>query len=447
VASIKEKIRIEGPYISDNRVLSFRLFITPKFGRFFLSDQLNIEYPLNVDSVNESILCIPAFASIVTLAWCVGADIYIKSLDSRYLECMDEVKAVLKSWYPKLSFSSKIITKPIENNYRGGRFGLLFTGGVDSTTSYIKFRDKDLRLFSVSGQGGSIDAQSQNERLLPLLSNKKEKSLLIKTNVEKVVNEKLVLEKFGLNWWMNLSHGVVLSGHCAPLSVVEEVGSVILASSFTRDFNFPWGSHPSLDNKICWGSTKVVHDGFETTRQEKIMYIINEYIKETGKFPPLKVCSRYKLTGKNCGRCEKCSRTVIGLLSEGIDPNRCGFNITAGSLVLIKKILQSGGYFGRRGIAERPAKLINRLYPIFEWEDIQLHLPKKIDHNLYDSLSFFEWFRCFDIRKRVSQIKLSQIPRLFLYSFFDFLAPASSLLPSRVQSFLRRSFDYFFIKN
>ncbi len=244
---------------------------------------------------------------------------------------------------------------------------------------------------------------------------------------------------------MNLSHGLVLSGHCAPLSVVKNVGTVILASSFTRDFNYPWGSHPLLDNNICWGNTNVLHDGFDTTRQEKIGQIIKEYGKEMGKFPILKVCSKYQLCGRNCGKCEKCSRTIIGLLSEGIDPNKCGFNITSDSLKYIKKILQTGGFFGRRGMAERPAKLINRLYPIFEWEDIQKHMSENFDHNLYNSREFFEWFRFIDIRNRAIQIKLSQIPRLLLYSFFDFLAPISMVFPKKIQSFLRKTFDYFFV--
>ena len=444
--AIREQIRVEGPKVLDRRVLSFDLFFSPYVKNFFLSNRLVIEYPEDIDCVNTSILRIPAIASVVTLAWCIGADVYVDTLDKNFFACLDTVKSVMKKWYPQLSFSTKIITEPVENNYQNNRYGVLFTGGIDSTTSYIKYRKKDLSLISISGKGGSIDNQVQEKRLLTPLLGKKQKSSLIKTNIEQVINERLVLEKFGLNWWMNLSHGIVLSGHCAPLTVVKNVGTIILASSFTQEFNFPWGSHPSLDNNICWGSTRVVHDGFDNTRQEKIMYIIKEYVDEIGEFPPLRVCSRYKDAGKNCGKCEKCSRTIVGLLSEGIDPNRCGFDITSASLDYFKKVLQSGGFFGRRGIIERPAKLINRLYPIFEWQDIQLHLPKTFDHNLYDSVEFFEWFRHFNIQKKVTQIKLSQIPRLMLYSFFDLLAPASIILPKRMQIFLRKSFDYFFVK-
>jgi hypothetical protein len=442
---MKEQIRIEGPIVSDRRVLSFNLFFTPNMSKFFSSDRLVVEYSEDIDFVDASIQRIPALASIVTLAWCVGADIYLESLDSKFLDCLDKVKLVMKKWYPHLSFETEIVTKPVKNNYKSSRYGLLFTGGVDSTSSYLKYRKEDLILISVSGEGTSIDKQMQDDKLLTPISNKKEKLYLIKTNVEQIVNERLVYEKFGLNWWMNLSHGILLSGHCAPLAVAKNVGTIVLASSFTRDFNYPWGSHPLIDNNICWGDTKVVHDGFDTSRQEKIMYIIKEAVEETGKFPSLRVCSRFQLTGKNCGKCEKCCRTIVGLLSEGIDPKKCGFIIRSDSLDYIKKVLQKGDFFGRRGLSERPAKLINRLYPIFEWEDIHRHIPKFFEHDLYGSREFFEWFRTVDIHKKALEIKLSQIPRLLIYSYFDFLAPVSILLPKKIQSFLRRSFNYFFI--
>jgi len=441
---MRDQIRIEGPIVYNKRVLSFNLVFSPKVGRFFSSNRLVVEYPEDIDCVDKSVLRIPGLASLVTLAWCLGADVYIESMDKSFLDCLKIVKSVMKKWYPHLSFSTKIVTDPKTNSYKSNRFGLLFSGGLDSTSSYIKYRKKDLILISVSGKGTSIDKQLQDEKLLTPVYDKEEKLFLIKTNVEQVINERLVYEKFGLNWWMNLSHGIVLSGHCAPLTVVENVGSIILASSFTREFNYPWGSHPLIDNNLYWGNTRVVHDGFDTTRQEKIKHIIKEYVMETGKYPRLKVCSKYQLAGINCGKCEKCSRTIVGLLAEGIDPNKFGFKINSNTLSNIKKVLEAGGFFGRKGLSERPAKLVNRLYPIFEWEDIQQHLPKTLDHDLFGSEEFFGWFRDFDIRKKAEQIKASQIPKLLIYSYFDFLAPVSILLPKKMQSLLRRSFEVFF---
>ena len=445
----KEIIQIKGPKIFEKRVLSFEIISSKNLEKYFSSKNLIIEYPADIASLDPSINRIPALASIITVAWIVGADVSVESIDHNYFKSINEIKSVMKKWYPPLSFSSEIITREVNNHSpasQTNKYGLLYSAGLDSTTSYIKHRKKDLILFSISGQGESIDNQLTTEKILIPLPEKKEKFYLIKTNIENVINRSLIQEKYGLNWWMNLSHGIVLSGHCAPLTYLHGISTLFLASSFTSDFNYAWGSHPLIDNKIRWANTKIVHDGFDTTRQEKIKHILKKYINETGEYPKLKVCSNYQIRGQNCSKCEKCSRTIVGLLSEAIDPDKCGFNITPGTLSYIKKSLQNGGFFGRRGIAERSVKLIDRIYPIFEWEDIQRHLPEQInwDDN-YGSMNFLNWFRHFDIRRRATRINLHKFPQLILYSFFDFLAPASPILPKKIQNLLRFVFNRLFL--
>jgi hypothetical protein len=443
LAKNKEKIIITGLKILSKRTLIFELKCSSKVKEFFSCTKFVIEYPVNIDYLDFSILSIPALASIIGVAWVVGADVYVETVDQNFRESLDKIRLVMKKWYPNLPFSTKIFGESKINSYSADNFALLFSGGLDSTTSYIMHRERNLILISLSGEGESIDSQFKDNRMITPLSGEKDKILLVKTNIEKVINRKLVLEKFGLEWWMNLSHGLVLSGHCAPLTVVNNVGILYLASSFTRDFNYPWGSHPSIDNNICWGNTKVVHDGFETTRQEKIMYTLKEYAEEVGDFPTLKVCSKYQITGNNCLKCEKCSRTIVGLLAAGIDPIKCGFNINFESLNCIKESLEKGVFFSKRGLVERPIKLVNRIYPIFEWEDIQRNVPSDFK-DMYGSTRFFDWFKDFDIKNRANKISFTKIPKLFVFSVFDLLAPLITILPRQIQNLLRSSFDYFF---
>ena len=169
-------------------------------------------------------------------------------------------------------------------------------------------------------------------------------------------------------------------------------------------------------------------------------------MREINDYPILKVCSKYYLTGKNCQKCEKCARTIIGLLSDGIDPNKCGFNVDSTTLDYIRESLETGKFFGRRAIAERPIKLINRFYPIFEWDDIKTNVNIDLVKDLYGFKKFLDWFNGFDVKKEVSRIRLTQVPKLFLYSIFDFLAPINPLLPKKIRDILRRSFNFFFFK-
>jgi len=131
-------------------------------------------------------------------------------------------------------------------------------------------------------------------------------------------------------------------------------------------------------------------------------------------------------------------------LAADIDPNKCGFNINSETLNYIKDSLERGKFFGRRGLAERPVKLINRLYPVFEWEDIQQNLSLDFKEDMYLSASFFKWFRDFDIKERANRVSLTKLPKLLLYSLFDMLAPLSAIFPRQIQYVLRLSFNYFF---
>jgi len=426
----------------NDKILLFRLFYSKGIGAFLTSNYLVCEYDTKIDNVDVSILQIPAMSSIITLAWSIGADIYVKKLDSAYFESLNKIKSVMQNWHPQLSFSTEIIAGDIiSNRLSNDRYGLLYTGGIDSTTSYIKHRNKRPNLITVCGKGDDIeDYNKKAEKVLIDFSHQEGVRLnFIKTNVEQVIDRRLLFEKTGLNWWSSLSHGIVLSGLCAPLTCVENIGALLVASSFTREFNYPWGSHPLIENNIRWADIRVVHDGYEMTRQEKIRYILKEYIRKTGNYPILRVCTSREsreAIGAKC-RCEKCCRSITGLVLEGIDPKKCGLNVDANTLNLIKESLINAKLFGRKALAERRGKVVIRIYPAYEWEDIQSHIPKIIDNDLYDSKKFFEWFRDFNIRRCVEHIKISQLPRLFLYSMFDLLAPIHCLFPRKIRHMIR----------
>ena len=86
-------------------------------------------------NVDKSILYIPIVSSIITVAWAVGADIYIKELDKTYLNSLSKIKLVFEKWYPQFSFSTNIYAENfVSNQFNGERYGLLFSGGVDSQT-------------------------------------------------------------------------------------------------------------------------------------------------------------------------------------------------------------------------------------------------------------------------------------------------------------------------
>ena len=125
----------------------------------------------------------------------------------------------------------------------------------------------------------------------------------------------------------------------SPVSFVEKWQKVYIASSFSVDSEgmFTGGSIPSIDNNLYFGGCRTVHDGYELNRQQKTLYLSQE-CKKRNQIPYLRVCWE-STGGRNCSHCEKCYRTILGLVAEGEDPNSYGFVWNKNSIKRCKKDL------------------------------------------------------------------------------------------------------------
>ena len=86
----------------------------------------------------------------------------------------------------------------------------------------------------------------------------------------------------------------------------------------------PWGTHPLTDPLLSSNSFEFIHDGADFTRTEKTAELANwpEALSR------LRVCwygpqNDPENRGRNCGRCEKCIRTILNFRVAGIDLPEC----------------------------------------------------------------------------------------------------------------------------
>jgi len=106
-------------------------------------------------------------------------------------------------------------------------------------------------------------------------------------------------------------HGAVLAA--IGLALRPALSRVFIAATHTYDFLRPWGSSPLLDPLWSTDAVQLVHDGAEATRTDKVM---NWICRSDLALENLRVClsndDQY-----NCGRCEKCMRTMIPIYVAG----------------------------------------------------------------------------------------------------------------------------------
>jgi hypothetical protein len=76
----------------------------------------------------------------------------------------------------------------------------------------------------------------------------------------------------------------------------------------------PWGTNPITYAMLSSPDFVVAHDGGEFTRSAKVAFLADW---ERG-LQNLRVCWEGPITGKNCGRCEKCLRTKLNFMASGM---------------------------------------------------------------------------------------------------------------------------------
>ncbi len=420
----KEFIRVDNLQAVDNRLFA-KFCFSDKIRRCFNGDSLFVTFDQNIEKINKSILSIPALSAVIPVAWAAGADVYLESTDACFLRSLKNVESTFRKWFPRFSFSTEIhVDHTVSDASSGKRVALLFTGGLDSLTSYLRHKEQKPALISI--WGGDIPLAERRywnlvKGKLQNFANQEGLNIhFVKTNAKELINEELMarsfLDKSGESWYGDVTHGLFLVSAAAPL-LTPEFGTLLVASSDCKNIWEPNGSFLFHHADVSVGNTRVVYDNYELTRLEKVQRILNG---NSRYFSNLIVCSssaRFFATPRapqalNCCVCEKCLRTITELALANIDPAKSNFSLKKpeDTFKLIKTRLSYGVLTSDRSLLRG------------EWKDMQNNIVDTLDNGketrnrIQGAREFFEWFRTFDLDRPVSVLndRLSTI--LYYYS-------------------------------
>jgi hypothetical protein len=386
----RDKIIVKPPEIVGDNMIKITFTCTKKLEPFFIEKVLWVQYNRKINSVPKSLSVIPLLCNILPIAWVTDADIYVEEADSRFLRSVEIIRNSFQVLYPQLKFSGKLYAKSVVENsgYGQRKSATLFSGGVDSLTTFIRKRHEKPGLITVWGS----DIAHTNSKAWELVKNstlqfgrqKQVPNFILKTNFRSMLNYQQLIHTFSINWWGNIQHGYALLGLCAPICYAEGIHTLYIPSTYSSKLQgYPWASHPSIDANVKWGETSVIHDGYELTRQDKLR-VISEYIHSVDPSLQIRVCWESS-GGKNCSFCEKCSKTMVGLLLAGVNPNRHGFTMDKQRLDYIKTSILQKWKFSKGDK--------------YHWEYIQKAVPPAKAKIPSEYASFFSWLEKMDIDK------------------------------------------------
>ena len=206
-----------------------------------------------------------------------------------------------------LSFARVDMTGPsVRGPESAGGVACFFSGGVDSFYTALKHKDEISALVFVHGFDlplANADLRASVSRALRAAATELGKPLIeVQTNVRTFSERQVPWSEY---------HGSALAS--VALLLAPMFGRVYIPASFPYSYLEPWGSHPLLDPLWRTEDLEIIHDGCEATRVEKVRSIV---ASETA-LRWLRVCWEAPGGAYNCGRCEKCLRTMVNLEIAG----------------------------------------------------------------------------------------------------------------------------------
>jgi len=249
----------------------------------------------------------PWLAILLPIAATLGEDLSIPlSVDPALILGAESVMRLWAHWRKDMRVIG-ITTGPVQAvpipNRSAASF---FSAGVDSTFTVL--RRPDVKHW-VTVQGFDMPISKTKEfeqhcaRLAGIAEHYGAQFIPVVTNIRETRWKKA--------HWEAVSHGPALAA--VALMFENHFHEVLVPASYDYSCLDPWGSHPLSDPLFSTVHTKIVHEGTAYTRTEKIEYLSgdNKALSE------LHVCYRGADSRgqdhRNCGRCEKCYRTMIAL--------------------------------------------------------------------------------------------------------------------------------------
>lgn len=322
---------------------------------FDLNNKFKADYYENISDVPDSILIIPFIGNVLPIIWLTDGQLIVDELDKNYYDSINNTKEAFNKMYKTDIFKGKILVnrvidnKAINNDINTSVF---CSGGIDSTYSLVNSLKNNERTILITLWGSDVwnnneeGWESLKEYVLNLGNRLQLENKILKSNFRKFINEKnltegLLKNRINDSWWHGIQHGIGLITHVAPLAYLHGIKTHYIPATLNpKNSNMTCASFPSIDESVKFIDTNIIHSGFELTREEKVKGIVN-YFKENPV--ELRVCYMDKGRKLNCCNCEKCFRSIMGIIAIGENPRKWGFDISDEEINNIPKYLKKNG--------------------------------------------------------------------------------------------------------
>lgn len=242
-----------------------------------------------------------------------GTDVHVEgTVTERLLQNLDELQAIWHSWRPEKYQLVAISADNISPTVRDSNEAVLaYSGGLDAHFSLLRHvrqlaghrTSRVTKAMLVHG----LDIDLNDHETFEKNSQRAKRCLGVEGIPLTVVRTNF--RSLPMAW--QDAHGLGIAA-CLQL-YSSEAGVGLIASGKPYNRLTPWGSSPITDHLMSSGSMEIRNDGAGYSRTEKAQLAV----AHSKTLADLRVCWQGDKLERNCGNCEKCSRTYWNLHVAG----------------------------------------------------------------------------------------------------------------------------------
>lgn len=229
---------------------------------------------------------------------------------------LSRIRDIFHTWYPELQrIEIEAPHRADEPVKKADHAATFFSGGVDSFYTLLKYQHGQevlpaplthiIFMRGVENKLAQSRGVDESQRLV--------EEIAAETGVECIVGETNIRSEFHLHW-ERYYHGSGLAS--VALSLAGGLGYVCIPSAYSYNHMVRLGSTPLTDEMFSTERLRLIHDGSEATRAEKVERAV-EWSPEL-VLRQLRVCIENEGGAYNCGECYKCVRTGVSLRAMGL---------------------------------------------------------------------------------------------------------------------------------
>ncbi len=228
-------------------------------------------------------------------------------INEQLLRGSEKIQEIFYSWNPgwqkiKIQNAVPVSTKKLGN----GGSACFFSGGIDSWYTFLRHKDEVTHIIFIDG----LDVRPDDHVLhAGLLGDLKRAAKHYGKQLIEVHTDLRGFFHQTIPWKWVFGAALVSVGHL----LTDHFSKIYIPASYSMETIIPNGISPLVDYLWSTDKTLFFHDGCEANRMQRTELVVTSDIA----LQTLHVCRKNHMQEGNCGRCEKCQRTMLELLVNG----------------------------------------------------------------------------------------------------------------------------------